>query len=96
MLEVKEVFKGHKARFYDEMEQNTAKGDKKPQISFWGIWAENGLYSIILRSLDCKIALSKIFLRFFVEVVGSLRNHCPYFCIAIGTQGSLAKSQRAY
>ena len=65
MMQVKEVFKGHKARFYDEMEQNTAKGDKKPQISFWGIWAENGLYSIILRSLDCKIALSKIFLRFF-------------------------------
>ena len=65
MMQVKEVFKGHKARFYDEMEQNTAKGDKKPQISFWGIWAKNGLYSVILRSLDCKIALSKIFLRFF-------------------------------
>ena len=65
MMQVKEVFKGHKARFYDEMEQNTAKGDKKPQISFCGIWAKNGLYSIILRSLDCKIVLSKIFLRFF-------------------------------
>ena len=34
MMQVKEVFKGHKARFYDEMEQNTAKGNKKPQISF--------------------------------------------------------------
>ena len=55
-MQVKEVFKGDKARFYDEMEQNTAKGDKKPQILFWGIWAKNGLYSIILRSLDCKIA----------------------------------------
>ena len=65
MMQVKEVFKGHKARFYDEMEQNTAIGDKKPQISFWETWAKNGLYSIILRSLDCKIALSKIFLRFF-------------------------------
>ena len=65
MMQVKEVFKGHKARFYDEMEQITAKGDKKPQISFWGIWAKNGLCSVILRSLDCKIALSKIFLRFF-------------------------------
>ena len=65
MMPVKEVFKGHKARFYDEMEQNTAKGDKKLQISFWGIWAKNGLYSIILRSLDCKIVLSEIFLRFF-------------------------------
>ena len=65
MMQVKEVFKGHKARFYDEMEQNTAKGDKKPQIPFWGIWAENGIYSIVLRSLDCKIELSKIFLRFF-------------------------------
>ena len=66
MMQVKEVFKGHKARFYDEMEQNTAKGDKKLQISFWGIWAKNGLYSIILRSLDCKIVLSEIFLRFFL------------------------------
>ena len=65
MMQVKEVFKGDKARFYDEMEQNTAKGDKKPQISFWGIWAKNGLYSVILRSLYSKIALSKIFLRFF-------------------------------
>ena len=65
MLEVKEVFKGHKARFYDEMEQNTAKGDKKPQILFWGIWAKNGLYSVILRSLDCKMGRSEIFLRFF-------------------------------
>ena len=65
MMQVKEVFKRHKARFYDEMEQNTTKGTKKPQISFWGIWAKNGLYSIVLRSLDCKIALSKIFLRFF-------------------------------
>ena len=43
-MQVKEVFKGHKARFYDEMEQNTAKGDKKPQISSWGNWAKNGLY----------------------------------------------------
>ena len=34
MMQVKEVFKGHKARFYDEMEQNTAKGNKNPQISF--------------------------------------------------------------
>ena len=66
MMQVKEVFKGDKARFYDEMEQNTAKGDKKPQISFWGIWAGKELYSIILRSLDCKITPSKIFLRFFL------------------------------
>jgi len=44
MMQVKEVFKGHKARFYDEMEQNTAKGDQKPQISSWGIWAKNGFY----------------------------------------------------
>ena len=36
MMQVKDVLKGHKARFYDEMEQNTAKGTKKPQISFWG------------------------------------------------------------
>ena len=64
-MQVKEVFKGDKARFYDEMEQITAKGDKKSQISFWGIWAKNGLCSVILRSLDCKIAPSKIFLRFF-------------------------------
>jgi len=63
-MQVKEVFKGHKARFYDEMEQNTAKGNKKPQISFWGIGAKNGLYSVNLRSLDCKIVLSKIFLQF--------------------------------
>ena len=66
MMLVKEVFKGHKARFYDEMEQNTAKGDKKAQISFWGIWAKNGLYSVILRSLYSKIASCEIFLRFFL------------------------------
>ena len=65
MMQVKEVFKRHEARFYDEMEQNTAKGDKKGKILFWGIWAKNGLYSVILRSLDCKMGCLKIFLRFF-------------------------------
>ena len=65
MMQIKEVFKGDKAHFYDEMEQNTTKGDKKPQISFWGIWVKNGLYGVILRSLCSKIVLSKIFLRFF-------------------------------
>ena len=65
-MQVKEVFKGHKARFYDEMEQNTAKGDQKPQISFWGIGAKNGLYSVILRSLDCKMASYKIFFAIFL------------------------------
>ena len=42
MMQVKEVFKRHEARFYDEMEQNTAKGDKKGKILFWGIWAKMG------------------------------------------------------
>ena len=91
MLEVKEVFKGHKARFYDEMEQNTAKGDKKPQISFWGIWAENGLYSIILRSLDCKIALSKIFLRFFLQEVLVVCESCRTFASQSGRKGHLLR-----
>jgi len=36
----------------------------------------------------------KFFCDFFVGSLGSLR-FLPYFCIAIGTQGSLAKSQRA-
>lgn len=36
----------------------------------------------------------KFFCDFFVVSLGSLRI-LPYFCIAIGTQGSLAKSQRA-
>ena len=36
----------------------------------------------------------KFFCNFFVGSLGSLRI-LPYFCIAIGTQGSLAKSQRA-
>ena len=36
----------------------------------------------------------KFFCDFFVVSLGSLRI-LPYFCIAIGTQGSLAKIQRA-
>ena len=37
----------------------------------------------------------KFFCDFFVGSLGSLR-FLPYFCIAIGTQGSLAKSQHAW
>ena len=41
-----------------------------------------------------KWGVLKFFCDFFVGSLGSLRI-LPYFCIAIGTQGSLAKSQRA-
>ena len=91
MMQVKEVFKGHKARFYDEMEQITAKGDKKPQILFWGIWAGNELYSIILRSLDCKIGCSKIFLRFFLQEVLVVCESCRTFASQSGRKGHLLR-----
>jgi len=42
MMQVKEVFKGHKARFYDEMEQNTAKGDKSPKSRSGGFGRKMG------------------------------------------------------
>ena len=52
-------------------------------------------FSLILQTLEiAKWHRIKFFCNFFVVSLGSLRI-LPYFCIAIGTQGSLAKSQRA-
>jgi len=47
----------------------------------------------------CFVHIAKLYVLkfssdFFVESLGGLEN-LPYFCIAIGTQGSLAKAQRA-
>ena len=52
-------------------------------------------FVLVLQTLEiAKWHRIKFFCDFFVESLGSLRI-LPYFCIAIGTQGSLAKSQRA-
>ena len=52
-------------------------------------------FVLVLQTLEiAKWHRMKFFCDFFVGSLGSLR-FLPYFCIAIGTQGSLAKSQRA-
>ena len=52
-------------------------------------------FVLFLQTLEiAKWGVLKFFCDFFVGSLGSLQI-LPYFCIAIGTQGSLAKIQRA-
>ena len=70
------------------------KGTKSPKSRPGGFRRKmdsTGEICIVYLAKWCRMNFS---CDFFVGSLGSLRI-LPYFCIAIGTQGSLAKSQRA-
>ena len=71
-----------------------SKGIEKVETSFQRGGAKMGYMSGICVAYIAKYHRIKFFCDFFVGSLGSLRI-LPYFCIAIGTQGSLAKTQRA-
>ena len=74
--------------------QTPSKGIEKVETSFQRGGAKMGYMSKTCIVYIAKWCRMKFFCDFFVGSLGSLR-FLPYFCIAIGTQGSLAKSQRA-
>ena len=71
-----------------------SKGIEKGKTSFQRDDAKMDYVNEICVVYIAKWCYLKFFCDFFVGSLGSLRI-LPYFCIAIGTQGSLAKSQRA-
>ena len=70
------------------------KGTKSLKYRPGGIGRKMGCTGEICIVYLTKWYRMKFFCDFFVGSLGGLRI-LPYFCIAIGTQGSLAKSQRA-
>ena len=56
--------------------------------------AKKGVMLFFCLVYIAKLGVLKFSSDFFVESLGSLEI-LPYFCIAIGTQGSLAKARRA-